>query len=228
MTKGADVLFPKIVLFDWDNTLVDSWACLHEAMNRTLVAMGHQPWEFEEMKGRVALSLRDSFPALFGDRWTEAREVFYAAFGAIHLDYLKPLPGVVAMFDALARGGVGLGVLSNKNSTFLNQEIDHLGWRERFVGIVGATDAAADKPAQAALDLALQNSGVAAGPLVWMAGDAEVDIECANRAGCTSVLLRSEPDREGEFARFQPRLRFSTCPDFVAFVRELTVPISHV
>ena len=71
---------PRAVIFDWDNTLVDSWGCILAAMNTTLKAMGHVEWTMEEAKNRVARSLRDSFPELFGDRWTEARDVFYAAF----------------------------------------------------------------------------------------------------------------------------------------------------
>ena len=35
---------PKAVLFDWDNTLVDSWAVIHAALNETLTAMDHPNW----------------------------------------------------------------------------------------------------------------------------------------------------------------------------------------
>ena len=35
---------PRAILFDWDNTLVESWGVIHEAMNLTLDAMGHPRW----------------------------------------------------------------------------------------------------------------------------------------------------------------------------------------
>ncbi|MEI6986480.1 MAG: hypothetical protein WCK65_10140 [Rhodospirillaceae bacterium] len=38
---------PLAIIFDWDNTLVDSWECLHASINVTLVAMGQRPWTNE-------------------------------------------------------------------------------------------------------------------------------------------------------------------------------------
>ena len=59
---------PRAILFDWDNTLVDNWLAISEALNATLVAMGHPTWSLTETKARVRNSLRDSFPAMFGER----------------------------------------------------------------------------------------------------------------------------------------------------------------
>ena len=36
-----DLTPPKAVLFDWDNTLVDTWPCIGRATNITLETMGH-------------------------------------------------------------------------------------------------------------------------------------------------------------------------------------------
>ena len=225
-TTSEPMVPPRVVLFDWDNTLVDSWGCIQAATNATLRAMGHETWTLEEMKDRVALSLRDSFPRLFGDRWTEARDIFYAEFAAIHLDYLRPLPGVEAMLDSLAEMGLRLGVVSNKNGAFLREEIGHLGWGGRFDKAVGATDAPADKPDPAAVALALTPMACAPGPAVWLAGDAEVDMQGAIASGCVPVLLRKDPPRDGEFDRFPPKLRFSSCHDFVQEIRELVIPMT--
>jgi len=34
---------PHAILFDWDNTLVDSWGTIHEALNAVMVAMDEPP-----------------------------------------------------------------------------------------------------------------------------------------------------------------------------------------
>lgn len=226
--SNASVNPPAALIFDWDNTLIDSWGCIQAAMNVTLTAMGHPPWDLEEIKGRVALSMRDSFPKLFGERWPEARDVFYQTYSAIHLDYLTPLPGVEAMLERLAGLGLKMAVVSNKNGGYLRDEARHLGWGQWFASLVGATDAAADKPAPAPVLLTLERLGLTSAKDIWFVGDAAVDMECAANSGCVGILLRTDPWREGEFAGHRPRLHFNLCSQLSDLVAELLVPISQI
>lgn len=213
---------PDFLIFDWDNTLVDSWACLHEAINITFKAMGREPWSLEEAQERIALSLRDHFPVLFGDRWEEARDLFYATFKRIHLDYLKPLPGVEAMLDGLNAKGFPMGVVSNKTGAYLREEAQHLGWNGYFHKLVGATDAARDKPAPDPVHLVLDGSGIAPGHGVWFVGDAAVDMECAQNAGCRPVLLRAHPAKQNEFSRHAPWATFKSPADMLIYLESLS------
>jgi len=227
MTKTTKLTVPpRAVIFDWDNTLVDSWGCILAAMNGTLRRMGHSEWNLDEAKDRVALSLRDSFPKLFGDRWTEARDVFYAEFEAIHIEHLKPLPGASDMLERLAGLGVTLSVVSNKNGKFLRQEAQHLGWDKWFHRLVGATDAPQDKPDAAPVAMALSDSGVDIGAHVWFCGDAEVDMHCADNSGCLPILLRQEIPRPGEFEYHRPFVHVDGCSKLADLACELLVPIS--
>lgn len=203
MTLAA-VARPKAVIFDWDNTLVETWPAIHAALSRTFERYGLTPWTFEETKQRVRKSMRESFPPLFGARWEEAGAFFKEAFTAIHLDFLKPAPGAEDMLAALTAHGIYLGVVSNKNGDVLRQEAVHLGWEGYFGRIVGAFDAPRDKPAADPVHLALSGSGIACGPEVWFAGDTDVDLECAVTAGCIPVLVRAEPPGKGEFDEFGP------------------------
>jgi phosphoglycolate phosphatase len=184
-----DVTPPLAVLFDWDNTLVDNWLSIVDAMNATLVAMGHRPWDPAEARRRIRRSLRESFPLLFGDRWTEAQRIFYERFEAAHLNTLRPVPGADAMLERLGAAGLYLGVVSNKRGDLLRRESAHLGWNRHFGRVVGAGDAAQDKPAVAPVDLALDGSGIGRGPDVWFVGDSPIDIDCARNAGCVAVLM---------------------------------------
>src|SRR3546814_3682656 len=111
---------PSAILFDWDNTLVDSWAVIHHAMTATFEALGERPWTLEETRRNVRQSARDAFPALFGARADQATAVFYRTYEADHLDRLQPLPGAEAMLQALAGAGdLTLGVVSNKRGPLL-------------------------------------------------------------------------------------------------------------
>ena len=209
--EGA-LLRPRAILFDWDNTLVDSWATIHEALNFLMRAMGVAEWSLADTRQRVRLSLREAFPLYFGDRWEEARDIYLGRFRAIHLERLTALPGREAMLRLLADEGVFLGVVSNKTGELLRREVARLGWTELFGSIVGAGDAPADKPAPEPVHLALAPSGVAAGEEVWFVGDTAIDMECAQNSGCIAVLLAAAvPSDEfaREFARFAPRLSFA-------------------
>jgi phosphoglycolate phosphatase len=191
------VVRPKAILFDWDNTLVDSWTTIHEALNVVMAAMRKPPWSLEQTKERVRLSLRDSFPRHFGERWTEARQIYLDAFRAIHLERLSPLPGRRELLERLLGRRVFLGVVSNKTGSVLRREVAELGWTPFFGSIVGAGDAFADKPDPAPVVLALQPSGIGGGEQVWLVGDTGVDIECAYNSGCVPILLGAgltEPD----------------------------------
>ncbi len=180
---------PRAVLFDWDNTLVDNWPTIHDALNTTLVAMGQPPWTLAETRVRVRASLRDSFPVLFGDRWEAARDIFYRRFEERHIETLVPLPGAAELLNALHDRGVYLGVVSNKTGRYLRKEAAALEWDRYFTRLVGAQDAAIDKPDRAPVDMALAPAGIAAGPAVWFVGDTAMDMRCAYAAGCTAVLV---------------------------------------
>src|SRR5207302_10004651 len=96
LRDAAAMRAPRAILFDWDNTLVDSWATIHEALNFLMRAMDKPEWSLAETRERVRLSLRDTFPILFGQRWEEAQGIYLDMFREIHLDRLSPLPGRVA------------------------------------------------------------------------------------------------------------------------------------
>jgi phosphoglycolate phosphatase len=178
---------PSAILWDWDNTLVDAWAGVQAGMNAALRGFGLAEWSLEEVRARARLSLRDAFPAIFGAEWERARDLFYAEVRARHLEVLRLMPGTAEALEA-ARPWP-LAVVSNKQGAILRAEAAHLGWEGRFGALVGAGDAAADKPAADPVLMALRALGVAPGPSVWFVGDTGVDMQAARAAGCSAVLL---------------------------------------
>jgi len=203
---------PDVILFDWDNTLVDTWPTIHQVINVLMEHMGHPTWTMEETKRRIGPSMRDVFPTMFGDRWMEARDVFLSAFRAVHLEQLAILDGADEMVRGLAARGVPMGLVSNKTGALLRREVFHLGWDGLFFAQVGAGDAACDKPAREAVDLALSTAPrgpVEPGPTVWFVGDSPTDMACAHACGCSPVLLRPWGPEENEFGTFSPLVHLS-------------------
>src|ERR687887_1810093 len=96
MNLPAGLTRPRAILFDWDNTLVNTWPTIVECYRDTFAALGLTPWTADEVRSRAHGSLRDLFPTLFGERADEAERVFYETFYRIHLDRLEPPPGAAS------------------------------------------------------------------------------------------------------------------------------------
>ncbi|NQW00130.1 MAG: HAD family hydrolase [Rhodospirillales bacterium] len=212
---------PRAILFDWDNTLVDSWPVIHDALNTTLVAYNHEPWTLQETRTRVRKSLRESFPDLFGDLWQEAAAVFYERYGNIHATMIEPISGIADLLSEISESGIYLGIVSNKRGDFLRKEADALAWTNYFGHIVGATDAPRDKPATDPVFMALADSGIVPGQDVWFVGDTDIDMECAIAANCLPVLMRAEPPEVDEFNDFPPHFHFDCAEALCKRLRKL-------
>ena len=192
---------PTALLFDWDNTLVDSWSTIAETMSATMEAMGKPArWTLADTQAQGHGSLRDQFPRLFGERWQEARDFFYRQFKEIHLETLKPMPGAEAALSAASKLNIPLAIVSNKSGLHLRREISYMGWDDLFVTLVGAEDAIRDKPDPAPVFLALKDTGIPPSDAVWLIGDSAVDVACARASRCFSVLICPEPSMAEQLA----------------------------
>jgi len=202
---------PEAIIFDWDNTLVDTWPIIHDALNHTFRTFEKPEWTLAETHKRVRKSLRDTFPGLFGDEWERAGDVFYERYEEIHALNLVVSPGAGVLLRELTDRGVYLCVVSNKKGDFLRKEATHLSWQDHFGALIGAMDAPRDKPAPDPVRMALNPANISPGPNVWFVGDADVDMECAHGSGCYPVLLRPTAPTAGEFDEHPPALHVANC-----------------
>jgi phosphoglycolate phosphatase len=155
---------------------------------------------------------------LFGDQWEQARDIFLAELRARHLQHVTPMPGAA---QALTAGGRWpQGVVSNKAGAFLRAEVRHLGWAHHFGAVVGAGDAAADKPDAAPILLALDRLGHPAGRSVWYLGDTALDMQTARAAGVTGVLV-GDAAHDGGIDRARPDIHFPSAHALAARLRAL-------
>ena len=207
---------PSILLYDWDNTLVDGWAGITAALNAAFAAFDKPLWSVTDTKERVRVALRESFPVMFGSEWERARDLFYAAFKEQHLQHVGPMPGAE---DALVAGAAWpQAVVSNKAGHYLRAEVTHLGWGAHFGAVVGAGDATADKPDPAPIFLALERLGRAADRSVWYLGDTALDMRAAHAAGVTAVLV-GDAAHDGGIDQARPDLHFPSAFDLAERLR---------
>ena len=212
---------PSVILFDWDNTLVDSWQIIHAALAETFLAMGKKPWSLEETQKRVQKSLRDSFPSLFGEKWHDAADVFYKAFEKRHIQNLKPMPHAHEMLIRASQLVDVLGVISNKTGKYLRQEVKHLEWDKHFIDVIGAGDADYDKPNAAPINLFMQKNAIAGKSVIWYVGDSDIDIETAKNSGCIPILINKEKKRIGKSGNIPNQVSLSSCRDLATLLETM-------
>jgi phosphoglycolate phosphatase len=209
---------PTVLLFDWDNTLVDGWIGITAALNAAFDAFEKPRWTVAETKNRVRVSLKESFPVMFGDAWERARDIFYDRFRSDHLANVTPMPGAA---DALAAGAAWpCGVVSNKAGNYLRAEVVHLGWSGHFGSVVGAGDAAADKPDPAPILMALDHLGAMSHQDVWYLGDTALDMQAARAAGVTAVLV-GDAAHDGGVELASPDLHVHSAHELAAWLKSL-------
>lgn len=183
---------PRAVIFDWDNTLVDSWEAIAEAINYTRGRYGLEIWSLDDIIRNCTRSARESFPEWFGEEWQKAWEDYYAKFEKVRARIgLHPTTGAAELLAWLQGKNIPSLVVSNKSGNYLRQEAEALGWNKYFSAIVGAHDAPRDKPAREHPDHALKLAGLEAGADIWFVGDSETDVQCARNAQLTAVLIGS-------------------------------------
>jgi len=209
---------PSLLLYDWDNTLVDGWAGITAALNAAFDAFTLPHWSVQDTRERARVSMRESFPKLFGDDWKRARDIFLASLSEQHLDHVRPMDGAAELL--VAGAAWTQGVVSNKTGRFLRAEVTHLGWEGHFATVVGAGDAKADKPDPASILLALANLATAANPTVWYLGDTASDMQAARAAGITAVLV-GDASHDGGVANAAPDIHFDSAYALAATLRLL-------
>lgn len=207
-----DIPPPAAVFFDWDGTLVDSFAFLHRAHNHVRGILDMASFELEAFRAYFGMPREKLYFDMYGGDREQAKAHFEEYVFENHLRELSPMPGANALIEFLRRKKMHTGVVSNKKGRFLAAEINHFGWNDVFSAVVGAGEAAEDKPAAAPLLHALENSGFqGAKENVWYVGDTKADILCAKAAGCVSVFIENDKEKTHVKEDISPDVSFSNC-----------------
>lgn len=215
---------PKIIFFDWDNTLVDSWQVIGASLNDTLSAFGQEKWSVDKIKGNVRYSLRDSFPRLFGDEWEKARDHYYAYYKSYHLDMVTPYDGTVELLEYLNHHNIICCIISNKASHLLHLELAHLDLSHRFAIANGAGDYDYDKPNPMPIYQQCAQLGFDKGDLesCWYVGDMPTDMEIAHKTNCVATYM-SPAEKKDNFDDWQhkPQLKFNNPQEMRLFIAKM-------
>lgn len=116
---------------------------------------------------------------------------FAAAFRRRSTLWLRPMPHATETLDALKRRGARIFLLSNAQSCFTADELDTLGFSDRFDGVILSSDAGMKKPYRGLYELLLNRYGIDRQTAVMVGNDADADIGGAHAAGLMSRYIHT-------------------------------------
>ncbi len=212
----------KAIIFDWDGTLVDTCGLILDAHNHVRKHYGHEEWTMEHFMGQASKSAREYYPEIYGDKADEAQVVLYDYVEAHHLNYLEPMEQAKDFLDMI---NLPIGIVSNKRHKTLHIEVEHVGWKDHFVSVIGAGFADKDKPSSVPLLHAMSQIDQSIKPQdVLYIGDTETDLLTAQNTGCDVIFIQSEAPRPDLIEKYQPLFACDSLAEFIQAVTSAMEP----
>jgi 2-phosphoglycolate phosphatase len=188
MTVG---MFPKLVLFDLDGTLLDSAPDFVATINVMRAARSESAMSAQMLRPHVSKGARAMLTAGFPQLDVDARETMIPMFLETYQRELArhgaAFDGVEPLLAAIETAGSRWGIVTNKPEYLARQLLPLLGWDTRCAVLVGGDTLPVRKPDPLPLLHAAQLVGVGIGDCVYV-GDDQRDIDAARAAGMPSIV----------------------------------------
>ena len=197
----------QAAIFDCDGLLADTetpdydaWHMLYaehglaldvrEWAARIGVAKGHDLADWHQALAQAV------GPAYDPDAVTKRRQAHYARA----MQTLTPMPGVVALLDALAGEGIPAAVASNSERGWVDRVLQITGLAGRFAAIATADEVARPKPAPDVYLLAARRVGIPPSQCIAFE-DSPRGLAAAHAAGMGTVAVPSALTRHLDWAQ---------------------------
>ena len=207
----------KVILWDWDNTLADTFGAIFAAQNDARVQYGLTPWTKEESKAAMNTSGRNLIKDVFGEeKAAEVRSYFLTRY-AKHADALELKDGAKEVLRTAKELGFINILASNKAVPILRNEVSAMEISDYFDRLIGAEDTPNDKPSKDFTDAALLGFDV---EKIISIGDGKADIQMAhNYPNGIGVLVWTNPD-SGEFNEIKPDYTAQTLTHVIELLKK--------
>ncbi|MEM8961221.1 MAG: HAD-IA family hydrolase [Acidobacteriota bacterium] len=217
---------PRLVVFDWDGTLVDSIGAIEACALRALEDLGRTPPDEHAVREVMGLGLDLVMARLLpdGDRAELDRLIEgYRHHWLTHYRHLTvPFGASRSVLEALTERELMLGVATGKGRRGLDHDLDTTGFRPFFHATRTADEAPSKPHPQMLLDV-LDELGVRPKDAL-MVGDTTFDLDMARSARVPAVAVTSGHHEREALLASEPVACLSGVGELIEwFDRELSV-----
>ncbi|MCC7060589.1 MAG: HAD-IA family hydrolase [Burkholderiaceae bacterium] len=189
----------RLVVFDWDGTLIDSTGAIVQAIQASAADLALPVPSRERALHVIGLGLYDAIrlavPGIAREQMLPYAERY--RFHYLRRDLqLEPFDGVPELLGELADRGAWLAVATGKSRAGLDRALARMGWGARFL-TTRCADEGAPKPDPWMLRDICDELGLAASEAV-MVGDTTHDLGMARAAGSNAIAVTYGAHRRRE------------------------------
>ena len=210
----------KLLIFDWDGTLMDSAQQIVNCMRLAAADCALQVPDESEVQHIIGLSLPVAMRSLFPDQGPDIHEAMIAAYAARYVAEAggpaQLFPGVSPMLAELDEH-VPLALATGKSRRGLERVLGQVGWLGRF-SATRCADETASKPDPLMLRELLDEFELEPSQAL-MVGDTTYDLDMARAAGMPSVGVTWGAHARELLERSQPEILCTRVDELTAHLR---------
>ena len=177
---------PELVVFDWDQTLWNSWNFHVKTIGRTAASLGVEPPSEEQ----VAASFIGPFVRHVGNLFPRNPDEAMEVYMGLYIDHIKDsgglFPAVADTLTALKDAGYLLALFSDKRQKYGRMELEISGVGSLFDHVRFLDSRRPYKPNPMGLQQVLETLTMEPHNAMYV-GDSPVDIQCARRCGMAGM-----------------------------------------
>jgi phosphoglycolate phosphatase len=181
---------PKLLIFDLDGTLIDSRADLATAVNLMRARYDLPPLPLDTVTAFIGNGVRMLVTRALGGTNVpveDGMQIIAPLYRQHMLDATVLYPGTLDGLHRLQKAGHTLAVATNKPVDACETILAHFGIRPLFREVLGGGSIPNLKPHPEMIEYIMAATGLRP-EVTWVIGDNYTDLECARRAGASSVF----------------------------------------
>lgn len=195
----------KLVVFDWDGTLMDSEAKIVRCMHAAIADMNFEPRTDEQIRNIIGLGFKEALTNLYpehSDLYNKFVDYYRVYFLDENSEATPLFSHVKQLLELLKQYGYFIAVATGKGRQGLDKVLQETDLIQHF-DYTRCADEAFSKPHPQMLNEIMDFIGVQANETI-MIGDTEYDLNMANNAGCDSIGIAHGVHSESRLSSCKP------------------------